>query len=87
MSSKTFEDLAKKLGNLYFSGEATNEEWYGYMQAAYLTGEEQAKSIVKANDCKEKHKNCPVSSVDTFRACPKALSVTMLILFFQMLIG
>ena len=44
----TSEDLTKlgqNLGRLYFCGEATSEEWYGYMQGAYLTGEQKGKLI------------------------------------------
>ena len=44
----TFEDfnkLGQNLGRLFFSGEATSSEWYGYMQGAYLTGEEKGKLI------------------------------------------
>ena len=44
----TSEDLTKlgqNLGRLYFGGEATSAEWYGYMQEAYLTGEQKGKLI------------------------------------------
>ncbi|XP_028514818.1 polyamine oxidase 1, partial [Exaiptasia diaphana] len=88
MTSKTFENLAKNLGNLYFSGEANNEEWYSYMQGAYFTGENQAKSIVKANHCKEKPQNCTVSGTDSFRACSPVVSTTIMsIWLLQMFIG
>ena len=44
-SSDDFIKLGQNLGRLYFGGEATIAEWYGYMQGAYLTGEEKGKLI------------------------------------------
>ena len=32
---------------LYFAGEATSEDWYGYMQGAYLTGDEKGNMIAE----------------------------------------
>ena len=47
MTSKDWENIGKNLGRLYFAGEATSEDWYGYMQGAYLTGEEKGKMIAE----------------------------------------
>ena len=44
-SSEDNEKLGENLGRLYFSGEATSEEWYGYQQGAYLTGKEKGEMI------------------------------------------
>ena len=44
-TSEDFNKLGQNLGRLFFAGEATSEEWYGYMQGAYLTGEEKGKII------------------------------------------
>ena len=32
---------------LHFAGEATSEDWYGYMQGAYLTGDEKGNMIAE----------------------------------------
>ena len=63
----TFEDFSKlgqNLGRLYFGGEATSSEWYGYMQGAFLTGEEKGKLIARQilpgdNECKAPEKKTP----------------------------
>ena len=47
MTSEDWENIGKNLGRLYFAGEATSEEWYGYMQGAYLTGDEKGKMIAE----------------------------------------
>ena len=47
MTSKDWENIGKNLGRLYFAGEATSEEWYGYMQGAYLTGDKKGKMIAE----------------------------------------
>ena len=44
-TSEDLTKLGKNLGRLYFGGEATSEDWYGYMQGAYLTGEQKGKLI------------------------------------------
>ena len=63
-TSKDFNKLGENLGRLYFAGEATSEEWYGYMQGAYLTGEEKGKVIAcqihpGENECKAPEKKEP----------------------------
>ena len=65
-TSEDFNKLGQNLGRLYFGGEATSEEWYGYMQGAYLTGEEKGKLIacqILPNDseCKAPEKKKPKS--------------------------
>ena len=44
-TSDDFNELGQNLGRLYFAGEGTSEDWYGYMQGAYYTGEEKGKLI------------------------------------------
>ena len=65
-TSKDFSKLGQNLGRLYFAGEATSEDWYGYMQGAYLTGEEKGKLIAcqilpSDSDCKAPEKKKPKS--------------------------
>ena len=65
----TFEDFSKlgqNLGRLYFGGEATSSEWFGYMQGAYLTGKEKGKLIACQilpgdSECKAPEKKKPKS--------------------------
>ena len=45
MTPQDFSNLAENLGRLYFAGEATSEDWYGYMQGAYFTGKKQGQKI------------------------------------------
>lgn len=47
MTSEDWENIGKNLGQLYFAGEATSEEWNGFMQGAYLTGEEKGNMIAE----------------------------------------
>ena len=44
-TTQDFKNLGERLGRLYFAGEATSEDWYGYMQGAYLTGKNQGQAI------------------------------------------
>ncbi len=44
-----------RLDNLFFAGEATDEDYWGYTQGGYLTGLKQAKAILNCL----KGKNCP----------------------------
>ena len=65
-SSDDFIKLGQNLGRLYFGGEATSEEWYGYIQGAYLTGEEKGKLIAcqilpSDSECKAAEKKKPKS--------------------------
>lgn len=46
-TSEDFKKLGENLGRLYFAGEATIDEWYGFMQGAYLTGQEKGKLIAE----------------------------------------
>ena len=38
--------MAGRLDNLFFAGECTSEEYYGYVQGAYFTGRDKAEEIV-----------------------------------------
>ena len=37
--------MAGRLNNLFFAGECTSEEYYGYVQGAYFTGRDKAEEI------------------------------------------
>ena len=45
MTPQDFENLGEKLGRLYFAGEAESKDWYGYMQGAYLSGQNKGQMI------------------------------------------
>ena len=47
MTSEDWENIGKNLGRLYFAGEATSKDWSGYMQGAYLTGDEKGNTIAE----------------------------------------
>jgi hypothetical protein len=47
--------LQGRLGGLFFAGEATDVDYWGYMQGAYLTALKQARVIVSCLNGKE----CP----------------------------
>ena len=71
-SSEDFNKLGQNLGRLYFGGEATSAEWYGYMQGAYLTGEEKGKLIAcqilpSDSECKAPEKKKPKSEAMLLR--------------------
>ena len=40
------ELLGQNIDNLYFAGEATSD-WHGYMQGAYLSGQEKGRILAK----------------------------------------
>lgn len=44
-TSQDLKNIGERLGRLYFAGEATSEEWIGYMQGAYLSGKENGQMI------------------------------------------
>ena len=59
ITSEDFNKLGQNLGRLYFAGEAIIEEWYGYMQGAFITGQEKGKLIadeILPSERKEKRK-------------------------------
>ena len=53
--SADFENLLGRLGDLFFAGEAADEEYWGYLQGGYLTALRQAKVILNCL----KEKECP----------------------------
>ena len=64
-----FHNLEGRLDNLFFAGEACDEEYWGYLQGAYFTGLRQAKAIVNCfngKECEaykpEKADGCPTSA-------------------------
>ena len=38
-------NMAGRVKNLFFGGEATHGDWYGFMQGAYFSGQERANEI------------------------------------------
>ena len=50
-----YENMSGRLKNLFFAGESTSDEYYGYVQGAYFTGRNKAKEIascIKGGACK-----------------------------------
>lgn len=45
-TSAEFRNLAGRVDNLFFSGEATLEKYYGFLQGGYATGLAKAKAIL-----------------------------------------
>ena len=45
-SDGVFSRLASPVGNLYFSGEATSHNYYGYVHGAYVAGVDVAKVVM-----------------------------------------
>ena len=83
-TSEDFNKLGQNLGRLYFGGEATSEDWYGYMQGAYLTGEKKGKMIACQIDpgksgCKAPEKKKPKSEGSfVARSTPGVLLLSLL---------
>ena len=83
-TSEDFTKLGQNLGRLYFAGEATSEEWYGYIQGAYLSGEEKGKMIAcqihpDENECKAPEKKEPKSEAAfNVRSVPGILLLSLL---------
>ena len=48
VTKQSYVDLAAPLGNLYFSGEATSEYYYGYVHGAYFAGIDTANAVLGA---------------------------------------
>ena len=48
-----FHHLGGKVGKLFFAGDATDPDWWGFAQGALYTGEEKVREIVKCmkGDC------------------------------------
>ena len=49
-----YRNIARRLGPLFFAGEGTSDEWYGYVQGGYYTGKDKAKAIAKCIKWKPK---------------------------------
>ena len=46
--------MAGRVKNLFFAGEGTSSEYYGYVQGAYFTGRDKANEIarcIKGKEC------------------------------------
>ncbi|KAJ7370284.1 hypothetical protein OS493_033364 [Desmophyllum pertusum] len=49
-----FDNMAGRLGNLFFAGESISSEWYGFVQGGYFTGRDKANEIascIKGGEC------------------------------------
>ena len=49
-----YDNMAGRVKNLFFAGEGTSSEYYGYVQGAYFTGRDKAKEIarcIKGKEC------------------------------------
>ena len=50
-----YENMSGRLKNIFFAGESTSDEYYGYVQGAYFTGRDKAVEIancIKGGACK-----------------------------------
>ncbi|KAL4809470.1 amine oxidase [Aspergillus unguis] len=52
------QNLRANVGNLFFAGEATSQEFFGYLQGAYFEGKHVAEFVA---DCLQGTGNCTVS--------------------------
>ncbi|XP_078346750.1 uncharacterized protein LOC144632002 [Oculina patagonica] len=50
-----YDNMAGRLKNLFFAGENTSSDWYGFVQGGYYTGRDKAREIVK---CIKGSKRC-----------------------------
>ena len=48
VTNQSYVYLAAPLGNLYFSGEAISEYYYGYVHGAYFAGIDTANAVLSA---------------------------------------
>ena len=83
-SSEDFNKLGQNLGRLYFGGEATSAEWYGYMQGAYLTGEEKGKLIAcqilpSDSECKAPEKKKPKNEATVLAKCAPGMLLLLIL--------
>ena len=82
-TSQDFNKLGEKLGRLYFGGEATSEDWYGFMQGAYFTGEKIGKLIACQilpgdSECKAPEKKKPKNETAAAVSAKSARGVLLL---------
>ncbi|KAL4960083.1 uncharacterized protein BDV14DRAFT_205013 [Aspergillus stella-maris] len=57
-SLQSHQNLRANLGNLFFAGEATSQEFFGYLQGAYLEGQYTSECIAS---CLHGSDNCTLS--------------------------
>ena len=57
VTTETYTKLADPVGNLYFTGEATSEHYYGYVHGAYFAGIHTANLILEHLEGMWKHTN------------------------------
>ncbi len=83
-TSDDFNKLGQNLGRLYFAGEALHEEWYSYMQGAYLSGEGKGKMIAcqlnpDETECETPEKKKPKNEASFLaRSTPGVLLLSLL---------
>ena len=51
--STAFANMAGRIKNMFFAGEATHADWYGYMQGGYFSGLDRAKEIASCIEGKK----------------------------------
>lgn len=82
--SSIFANMAGRLKNLFFAGEATHEDWYGYIQGGYFSGLERAEEIagcIKGEKCEPYHPSTGLPVIVKTQECKvksKASRMTVL---------
>ena len=93
--SSVFANMAGRLNNLFFAGEATHADWYGFMQGGYFSGLERAMEIascIQGRKCDPytpstdlpvivKTQQCKVSKASGNKVFPVSLLATTIIFF------
>ena len=63
--------MAGRLKNLFFAGEATHVDWYGYIQGGYYSGLEQANEIASCLQGKKCEAYQPTTGIPAIvKGCP-----------------
>ena len=64
-------NMAGRIKNLFFGGEATHGDWYGFMQGAYYSGLERANQIascIQGKKCETYQPSTGLAVIDETRA-------------------
>jgi len=85
-------NMAGRIKNLFFGGEATHGDWYGFMQGAYYSGQERANEIascIQRKKCEAYQpstglpvivKPCPTNASSQKRLSPSILAAALIFL-------
>ncbi|XP_068722900.1 uncharacterized protein [Montipora capricornis] len=69
--SSVFANMAGRLKNLFFAGEATHADWYGYLQGGYYSGLEKANEIASCLQGKKCEAYQPTTGIPAIvKGCP-----------------